>query len=176
MMKKDFREILYILLRFLGIWLILFLAYQLYLNQFSGHIDFFTKTLSNQTLFLLNHSGYDMVTKDFPKHETVLFYMNGKAATRMIEGCNAVSVMILFLAFVFAFYRGTKTFFYAIAGVFILYILNVIRIYFLNIIVVDFPEYSKPAHDYFFPAVIYGGVVALWLVWINKFVIKDENS
>lgn len=175
-MKKDFKDILYILLRFIGIWLILFLVYQLYLNQFSGSVDFFTKAISNQSNYLLNSTGYETVTKNFPKHETVQFYIYGKIATRMIEGCNAISVMILFLAFVFAFYKGIKTFYFALAGIVILYLLNLFRIYFLNVIVIDYPDFTKPAHDYFFPAVIYGGVVALWLVWINKFVIKSENS
>jgi hypothetical protein len=46
----------------------------------------------------------------------------------------------------------------------------------LNVIVVDFPALTKPAHDYFFPAIIYGGVVILWLIWINKFVITDEKN
>lgn len=173
---KDFKDILFILLRFLGIWLVLFVAYQLYLNQFSGNIDFFTKAISNQSKFLLNLSGYDTITKDFSKHETVQFYINGKVATRMVEGCNAVSVMIMFLAFVFAFYKGAKTFYFAFSGMAILYVLNLFRIYLLNVIVTDFPNFTKPAHDYFFPAVIYGGVVFLWLVWINKFVLKNENS
>ena len=63
-----------------------------------------TKIISDQSAFLLNFTGYETVTKDFPSHETVQFYINGKVATRMVEGCNAVSVMIMFLAFVFAFY------------------------------------------------------------------------
>lgn len=172
---KDFREILFILLRFLGIWLVLFVLYQFFLNQYSGNVDSFTKIISNQSEFLLNSTGYQTVTKDFPKHETVQFYINGKVATRMVEGCNAISVMIMFLAFVFAFYQGKKTFFFSIVGISILYILNLLRIYLLNVIVVDFKEYTKPAHDYFFPAIIYGGVVLLWLIWINKFVIKDEK-
>lgn len=173
---KDFKDILFILLRFLGIWLILFVVYQLYLNQFSGNIDAFTKIISNQSKFLLNCTGYETMTRDFPKHETVQFYINEKVATRMVEGCNAVSVMIMFLAFVFAFYKGFKTFYFALVGIVILYILNLFRIYILNIIVVDFPSLTKSAHDYFFPAIIYGGVVVLWLIWINKFVIKDEAA
>jgi exosortase family protein XrtF len=176
MMKKDFKEILYILLRFLGIWLILFLAYQLYLNQFSGNIDYFTKTLSNQIRFLLNKSGYETVTVDFHSHETVQFYIRGKVATRMVEGCNAISIMIMFLAFIFAFYKGLSSVYFAFTGIILLYLLNLFRIYFLNVIVISYPGFSKAAHDYFFPSVIYGGVVVLWLVWINKFVIKDENS
>ncbi|MFN8365500.1 MAG: exosortase family protein XrtF [Cloacibacterium normanense] len=173
---KDFKEILWVLLRFLGIWLLLFLLYQWYLNQFSGNIDGFTKIISDQSAFLLNFTGYETVTKDFPSHETVQFYINGKVATRMVEGCNAVSVMIMFLAFVFAFYKGVKTFYFAFAGIVLLYILNLFRIYVLNVIVVDFPVLTKPAHDYFFPAIIYGGVVFLWLIWINKFVITDEKN
>lgn len=173
---KDFKEILWVLLRFLGIWLLLFLLYQWYLNQFSGNIDGFTKIISDQSAFLLNFTGYETVTKDFPSHETVQFYINGKVATRMVEGCNAVSVMIMFLAFVFAFYKGVKTFYFAFAGIVLLYILNLFRIYVLNVIVVDFPALTKSAHDYFFPAIIYGGVVVLWLIWINKFVITDEKN
>ena len=173
---KDFKEILWVLLRFLGIWLLLFLLYQWYLNQFSGNIDGFTKIISDQSAFLLNFTGYETVTKDFPSHETVQFYINGKVATRMVEGCNAVSVMIMFLAFVFAFYKGVKTFYFAFSGIVLLYILNLFRIYVLNVIVVDFPTLTKSAHDYFFPAIIYGGVVVLWLIWINKFVITDEKN
>ena len=173
---KDFKEILWVLLRFLGIWLLLFLLYQWYLNQFSGNIDGFTKIISDQSAFLLNLTGYETITKDFPSHETVQFYINGKVATRMVEGCNAVSVMIMFLAFVFAFYKGVKTFYFAFAGIVLLYILNLFRIYVLNVIVVDFPALTKSAHDYFFPAIIYGGVVVLWLLWINKFIITDEKN
>lgn len=173
---KDFKEILGVLLRFLGIWLVLFLLYQLYLNQYSKDIDGFTKVISDQSAFLLNFTGYETVIKDFPSHETIQFYINGKLATRMIEGCNAISVMIMFLSFVFAFYKGVKTFYFAIAGIMLLYVLNLFRIYIINMIVVDFPSFTKPAHDYFFPAIIYGGVVILWLIWINKFVITDEKN
>ena len=171
---KDFKEILFILLRFLGIWLVLFVLYQVYLNYYKSDIDFITRIISNQSVFLLNKTGFETTTKDFLKQETVQFYINGKVATRMVEGCNAVSVMILFLAFIFAFYKGFKTILFAFSGIVILYILNLFRIYVLNVVVVNHYEYTKPAHDYFFPAIIYGGVVLLWLIWINKFVLKEE--
>ena len=173
---KDFKEILFILLRFLGIWLVLFLMYQLFLNQYKGDIDAITRFVSDQSAFLLNKTGFETTTKDFPYYETIMFYIKEKPATRMVEGCNAVSVMIMFLAFVFAFYKGVRTFYFAFAGIVLLYILNLFRIYVLNVIVVDFPALTKPAHDYFFPAIIYGGVVVLWLIWINKFVITDEKN
>ena len=173
---KDFKEILFILLRFLGIWLVLFLLYQLFLNQYKGDIDAITRLISDQSAFLLNKTGFETTTKDFPYYETIQFYINGKVATRMVEGCNAVSVMILFLAFIFAFYKGIKTFGFAIAGLVILYVLNLFRIYVLNVVVIEYNSLTKPAHDYFFPAIIYGGVVLLWLVWVNQFVLKTDQK
>lgn len=173
---KDFKEILFILLRFLGIWLVLFVLYQLFLNQYKGDIDAITRFISDQSAFLLNKTGFETTTLDFPYHETIQFYIKGKVATRMVEGCNAVSVMILFLAFIFAFYKGIKTFGFALVGLVILYVLNLFRIYVLNVVVIEYNSLTKPAHDYFFPAIIYGGVVLLWLVWVNQFVIKEKTS
>jgi hypothetical protein len=46
----------------------------------------------------------------------------------------------------------------------------------LNIVVLDYKAYSKTTHDYIFPAVIYGTVVVLWLVWIKFFALKNEKS
>lgn len=113
---------------------------------------------------------------DVPERETSYFYVSGDYRSRMVEGCNAISVMILFLAFVFAFYKGTKTFVFAGISLVILHIMNVLRIAGLNILIVEMPQYSKIGHDYFFPAIIYGTVVVLWLVWIKFFALKDESA
>lgn len=94
--------------------------------------------------------------------------------SRMVEGCNAVSVIILFIAFIFAFYRGFNTFIFVFAGVIFLYIINILRIVGINVVLLEYPSYGKAAHDYIFPAIIYGSVVLLWIIWIKFFVLKDE--
>jgi exosortase family protein XrtF len=94
----------------------------------------------------------------------------------MVEGCNVISVVILYAAFIFAFYKGAKTIFYVLGGIFLLHILNVLRIVLLNIIFLKYPQYEKIGHDYIFPAIIYGGVVVLWLVWIQFFALKREKD
>ena len=111
-----------------------------------------------------------------PEQQTSWFYVSGKYVSRMVEGCNAVSVMILFLAFILAFYQGAKTFIFATAGLVFLHIINVLRIAGLNILLVELPQYSKIGHDYFFPAIIYGSVVIFWLVWINYFALKAPRN
>ena len=172
---NDFKEVLLILLRFLGIWLIMFLLYQFYLNQYADGIDPYSKLIATQSEALLKKSGYLFTTKDFPQVQTIQFYFEGKPATRFIEGCNAISVMILFLAFVFAFYKKTKTYIFSLFGLLALYMLNLFRIWALNIVVAECPEWTKAVHDYFFPLLIYGGMVILWVIWMNRYIGKNEN-
>lgn len=176
-MLKDFKPVLIILFRFLAIYLIPVVFYQLYLNYFAGQgLDPISKWVAEQSASIQNSLGYTTVLVDQPKYETTWFYINGKYPSRMVEGCNAISVMILFLAFIFAFYKGWKTFVYAIIGIVLLHLMNVLRIAGLNILIMEKPEYIKIGHDYFFPAIIYGTVVVLWIVWIKFFALKNETN
>lgn len=176
-MLKDFRPVLGILLRFIIIYVVLLLAYQLYLNSFAGSgLDSFSRVMAGQVMHIQNALDYPTQLYDDIKGEQVWFYVQKEYTSRMVEGCNAISVMILFVAFVFAFYKGVKTLAFIFAGLVALYIMNLLRIVGLNIVVIDHKEYSKAAHDFIFPAVIYGTVVVLWLVWIKFFALKNENS
>lgn len=113
---------------------------------------------------------------DSLKLHSVLFQTPGKFTTRMVEGCNVFSVAILFSAFVFAFYKGSKTFLFVLGGLVLLHILNVSRIVLLNIIFLKYPQYEKIGHDYIFPAIIYGGVIILWLIWIQFFALRKADK
>lgn len=174
-MFNDFKPVLKILLRFVILYVVMVLAYQFYLNFFKdAGLDPISTWVMRQTVFVQNFLGYPtQMVEGKPIDETTWFYTNGKYTSRMVEGCNAISVIILFMAFIFAFYKGAKTFVFVGLGILFLHIINVLRIAGLNIIILELPKYSKIAHDYFFPAIIYGSVVALWLVWINFFALKD---
>lgn len=180
-MFNDFKPVLKILLRFIIIYLLLVFAYQFYLKQFENTgLDPISTWVMRQTVFVQNSLGYESyMNPGKPSEETTWFYTSGKYTSRMVEGCNAISVMILFLAFIFAFFKGAKTFVFVGLGVLFLHIINVLRIAGLNILAIEFPDYMKIGHDYFFPAIIYGSVVLLWLIWIKFFALKtseDENS
>ena len=180
-MFSDFKPVLKILLRFVILYVVMVLAYQFYLNGYkNAGLDSFSTWVMKQTTFVQEGLGYETkMVAGKPEAETTWFYVSGKYVSRMVEGCNAVSVMILFVAFIFAFYKGIKTFVFAGLGLLFLHIINVLRIAGLNILIVELPDYSKIGHDYFFPAIIYGSVVVLWLIWIKFFALKetaDENS
>jgi exosortase family protein XrtF len=176
-MLKDFKPVLGILLRFIIIYLVLLFAYQFYLNSFkAGGLDPFSRMIAEQVRYIQNVLGYPtQLYNDIPK-EQIWFYVKNDYPTRMVEGCNAVSVMILFVSFVFAFYKGAKTFVFVLISLVLLYIMNLLRIVGLNIVMTDHKEYGTMSHDFIFPAVIYGSVVLLWLIWIKFFALKNENS
>jgi exosortase family protein XrtF len=176
-MLKDFKPVLAILLRFIIIYLVLLFAYQFYLNSYQHlGLDPFSRMIAEQVRHIQNAIGFPTQLYNDVKNEQVYFYVRTEYPTRMVEGCNAVSVMILFVAFVFAFYKGKKTFIFVLIGLVLLYIINLLRIVGLNIVLLDYKKYGKISHDFAFPAIIYGTVVLLWLVWIKFFALKNENS
>ncbi len=177
-MFADFKPVLKILLRFVVIYVLLVLGYQLYLNQFkNAGLDPFSGWIMSQAAFVQELLGYTtQMVPGKPDEETTWFFVSGKYVSRMVEGCNAVSVAILFLSFVFAFFQGKKTFVFAFIGLVILHVMNVLRIVGLNILLLKLPQYSKIGHDYLFPAVIYGSVVMLWLIWIRQASPKNEEN
>lgn len=172
-MLKDFKPALYILLRFVIVYVVLLLVYQYYLNSFRHEgLDPFSRFIAEQVRHIQNGVGYPTQLYNDVKGEQVYFYVRNFYPTRMVEGCNAMSVMILFTAFIFAFYKGPKTFIFLLAGLIVLYIMNLFRIVALNIVMIDYKQYGKAFHDFIFPAVIYGAVVLLWLIWIKFFALK----
>lgn len=177
-MFKDFKPVLFILGRFLAIYLIPVLLYQFYLNQYSGQgLDPISHWVARQSVAIQEFLGYTSQLVDGkPEHETSWFRIEDRWVSRMVEGCNAISVIILFAAFIFAFYKGAKTYLFVGFGIVLLHLMNISRIAGLNIVIFEKPEYGKVAHDYFFPAIIYGTVVLLWIIWIKFFALKDENS
>jgi exosortase family protein XrtF len=176
-MFKDFLPILKVILRFIIIYLVLLFAYQFYLNYFKNSaIDPFSKWVASQSSFCTNSLGYKTELVDDARIHTTWFYVNNNYISRMVEGCNAISIMILFVAFIFVFYKGVKTFLFTTAGLAIIHIMNVLRIALLNIILVKFPQYDHIAHEYLFPVIIYGTIVILWLVWVKYFVLKPEKE
>ena len=176
-MLKDFKPVLGILLRFIIIYLVLLFGYQFYLNSFKAQgLDPYSRLIADHVMFIQNQLNFPTQLLDDVPNEQIGYIVKGKYVTRMVEGCNAVSVIILFVSFIFAFYKGTKTFVFVAISLLALYVMNVFRIVGLNIVTSDYPQYNKMTHDYLFPAVIYGSVVVLWLVWIKFFALKNENS
>ncbi|MXN91009.1 exosortase family protein XrtF [Flavobacterium sp. Sd200] len=154
-------------------YLVLSGLYWLYLSRFDAAAfepDGVTRIVAEQSCDLANFFGAESGLRPHSGEASLRFFVHGKAVARVVEGCNAVSVVILFAAFVVAF-SGTfkKTLLYILAGILIIHVLNIIRIALICIGVYHYPQYRELLHDIIFPLFIYGVVFALWVAWVIKF-------
>lgn len=167
------------MLLFGGCYLVMAVAYHLYL-EYGGsqtfYPDFFTNIVSKQTRDLLEALGYHSAIAPHPNEASMKLYLNGHYLVRIVEGCNAVSVIILFISFIVAFHAGLKkTLLFILAGSAIIYVLNIVRIAILTIGIYKHPEYEKLLHGTVFPAIIYGTLFLLWVVWV-RYVTKRNKK
>jgi exosortase family protein XrtF len=103
---QQYRPFLLFLGKFLLTYLVLTVLYQSYLNRFdsaANQVDSFTQMVANQTQTLLTLFDNDAQIESHPTEPSLKIIYNGKYVSRIIEGCNALSVMILFVSFVVAF-------------------------------------------------------------------------
>lgn len=158
---------------------VLTIGYHLYLSFSDGskfYPDYMTNLVARQTNTLLNSLGYNAKVLPHPNEPSMKIIINNNFVARVIEGCNAVSVIILFLSFIVAFAGKLKTtFFYGFAGSIIIYAFNLIRIVILSLGLYHYPEQKYVMHKVVFPMLIYGTVFLLWMVWVNRFS-KSTNA
>lgn len=173
-MEKYFilyKPFLLFLAKFFLTYLLLTLIYQGYLNGFgSVKVDSITKTVARHTEQVLKLYDNDVAIEENKPQPYIKLFYRQKYIARVIEGCNAVSVIILFISFVVAFSGKLKhTLLFILGGSLMIYILNIARIAILCILMYRFPEQEHILHGVVFPLIIYGAVFILWVIWVNKF-------
>ena len=173
-MKKR-KIIIKFLIRFFVTYFLLLAVYNFYLKQTQQTGDVFscapiTKTVAHQTHQLAKFLGYNTYTGQHDAELSMKFFVGDVYASRIVEGCNSISIIILFLAFIIAFSGNLKaTIIYGIVGSLIIYIVNLFRILILSLLMFKYPEYQYFLHSLLFPGIIYGTTFLLWIIWVNKF-------
>jgi exosortase family protein XrtF len=171
---KQYKPFFLFLTRFICSYIVLLLLYKIFLNGFdvkNNEIDSVTYLVAEQSNWVLNKLGYkSYIVRSNIEPCVNLFFGTAGYYVRIIEGCNAVSVMILFISFCIAFSAYfVRTFLYIIFGLIIIYVLNIVRICSILILTIKFPNIEELLHDVFFPLFIYGVVFVLWCLWLFKF-------
>jgi len=155
-------------------------VYKLYLdnsNDSEYYPDYITHVVAKQTNALVNVFGYESQVIKHPDEPSMKMIVRGKYLARVIEGCNGLSVVILFVSFIIAFKGKLKTtVLFILFGVIFIYVANVVRIALLSIGLFHYPERTDLMHSVIFPAVIYGFVFLLWMLWVNKYSNHGKNN
>ena len=140
-------------------------------------VDGFTQLVaqqSKQVLLIFDSESYTMPNL---KEPSVKLFYHDKWVARIIEGCNAVSIIILFISFVIAFSGKFKqTLLFILVGSFIIHFFNVLRIALLCMAIFHYKQYEHLLHGVLFPLFIYGIVFILWVIWVNKFSFYAKKT
>ncbi len=176
---KEYKPFLLFLAKFFLSYLVLATVYQVYLSQFDKdkfETDGFTNLVSRQVVQTLHFVDDEVFSEPNLTEASVNVFYKQKWVVRIIEGCNALSVIVLFISFIIAFSGNWKpTVLFILSGCVLIHLFNVFRIASLCLAIYHLPAYSKFLHDVVFPLVIYGLVFILWIVWVNKFSFYAEK-
>lgn len=94
--------------------------------------------------------------------------LTGAAGLEIVDGCNGLEAIGLFIGFVMA-YPGdnVKRAFFIPMGILAIYLVNVGRIITLAIMQLHYPQWFDFAHDYSTSAIFYIAIFMMWVVWMH---------
>ena len=176
----KYKSVIKFILTFVLVYAVLSMAYKLYLDYSDGtkfYPDYITNLTAKQSESLLDSLGYDASIEAHPNEPSMKLIINNKYVARVIEGCNSVSVIILFVSFIIAFAGRLKpTIIYLLAGSVLIYAVNLLRIVILSIGLFHYPWRRNILHSIIFPLIIYGMVFLLWMVWVNRYASLKKRD
>ena len=177
---RKYASVLRFVVLFLGTYILLSVLYGVYLNlskEGAYAPDFITNLVAKQSRSIIDGVGYQAEVIPHTSKPTMKLYINGKYLAHIIEGCNAVSIMILFVAFVISFAQHwKKTLLFILAGAVLIYAMNIVRIAILGVMLFEYPQYNKMLHGVVFPGIIYGMVFLLWMFWVSGLSSKKHRN
>jgi len=155
----------------MGTYLLLSLLYAVYLQVSTNEShspDYITTLVSNQSKEVISSFGYKANVIPYGKEPSIKLYINNQYLANIIEGCNALSIIILFISFVVSFSQNfKKTLLFIFVGTVLIYSINILRIAILAIAIYEYPQYQSFLHGIIFPGLIYGMVFLLWMLWVR---------
>ena len=172
---KKRKSVLLFLVKFFCSYFLLFGIYSYYLFSTQKKESVFecapiTTKVGEQTIDVLTFFGYNARMEQHTDELSVKLLVDEVYLARVIEGCNAISIIILFVSFIIAFPGPIKrTLLYAVIGSVVIYFVNLLRIAFLTVALAKLPSQKELLHNLVFPSLIYGLVFLLWVIYVNYF-------
>jgi exosortase family protein XrtF len=171
---QIYRPFLVFLLKFFAVYGGFTFLYQFYLSQYDSilafEVDAVTRSVAYQVQYVLNFLQYNCQLQPHESQASMKLIINGVYVLRVVEGCNALSVIILFTAFVVAFSgKWLTTICFLFVGSVLIHVMNILRIAVLSLALLYYPEQQTLLHGVIFPLIIYGFVFGSWVIWVNQF-------
>ena len=146
------------------------IVYGLWVVSFGTIADPITNLVAYHSAKLLHLLGLNVGVLPSTLLPNVSLMLENTIIVNVYEGCNAINVSILFIAFLFAYKRTLKqTLIFSVLGLISIYLFNLIRVGGLFLVALYFPNHLYLMHKFIFTGVIYAFVFGLWFIWVAKF-------
>lgn len=166
----EFKPALAFLGKFLAFYLVGNILYGVYVESYGDQPDPITRAVTSQTSVVLNILGYQASYEDVAAQAKVALMDAGNIVLYVFEGCNGINVMIVFVAFIFAFGGRLKRFLIFLPiGLLIIHLFNLVRVAFLFYLAQTNSTKFYYYHKYLFTATLYAVVFILWYFWVTQF-------
>ena len=166
----KYKKVVNFILVFSVVYFLFSVLYNIYIANTNViyYSDIVTYNVSWFTKEILGIWSYDIKIEPDVIYRSQKLYFNNQPLFNIVEGCNGLSVIILFSAFVIALKsKPFMTIGYILFGSISLYFMNIIRLVILTLGYYYFPQQRHLMHDVFFPLIIYGLLLLLWIIWIK---------
>lgn len=146
----------------LGFFVIWYLVYELWLLP-NGNLDaWLSFNIAGNSAGLLQWLGYEVYTVNR------ILGIGEAAGIEIVNGCNGIAAMGLFLGFIIAYPGDWKNkLSFSITGLGLIYLVNIFRVMVLAITQVKWPGFFDVTHDYSTTTIFYIVIFILWMIWVN---------
>jgi len=137
------------------------------LNTYTGSSDYSTRSeVSN----VATDQGYTPMPL-----QKIFFHQNNVVSIE--DGCNALELFVLYAGFIICMpAKALRKTLFIVGGIIAIYITNVIRCAGVAYIILYHPRYANFAHHYVFTFVVYGLIIALWLIFSKKLSFTNAEN
>lgn len=166
---EGYRPAVLFIIRFLGSYLAMSTLYGVFVEYHAPDADPITVFVSMAAGEMLSFFYSEIEVAVVPSSLHVGLFMSGMPVVNVFEGCNGVNVFVVYLAFLFAFRsQAHRTASFVMAGLVIIFATNLARVALLFGVALKFPDQLYFFHKYFFTAIIYCVVFAIWYLWVKS--------
>ena len=137
------------------------------LNIYTGSTDYSTRSEVSK---VATDQGYTSMPL-----QKIFFHQNNVVSIE--DGCNALELFVLYAGFIICMpARVLRKTLFIVGGIIAIYITNVIRCAGVAYIILYHPRYADFAHHYVFTFVVYGLIIALWLIFSKKLSFTNAEN
>jgi exosortase family protein XrtF len=104
-------------------------------------------------------------------------YYHGRNIVSIEDGCNGLELIVLYIGFIVCMPATTRRkWIFSAGGTLLIYVVNVIRCAGVAYIIQYYPRYADFAHHYVFTFIVYGLIIALWLIFSKKLNLEHAET